>query len=148
MILGILKSIGVNSTFFYQFVSFLITYLVLHIVAFSKYVRAYSERQQRTVGDQSKAKSILEEVEELNSDYQTEARKLNDQISEIFNKQRMKSNEEYNATVELAKNSAEKAKSEGLAVLTNNFNQAKTELGKMTDELAGLIELKVYGSEQ
>lgn len=148
MVLNILKSIGVNSTFFYQFIMFLLTYTVLHFVAFKSYVVAFTERQKKTVGDQGRAKSILEEVEQLNRDYQLEARKINDEISDIFNLQRERTQKEFNTKFNEAKNSVEKQKAESLESLTASVHLAKSELSNMTSEVASLIELKVNGGEQ
>jgi F0F1-type ATP synthase membrane subunit b/b' len=148
MILGLLKSIGVNSTFFYQFAAFMITYLIIHFVAFKKYVWAYSERQQRTVGDQSKAKSMLDEVDEMTQEYQVEARKLNDQIMNIFGSQKEKTNLEYDSKIDTAKKAAEITKTSGLDDVAADFNKAKVELSKFTNELASLIEVKISGGKQ
>ena len=61
----LLKSLGIDSTLWSHLACFIVAYLALSTLVFRPYLRAFQERERRTVGSEEDAIRLIEEAREL-----------------------------------------------------------------------------------
>ena len=141
-VLEILKSLGINSTVFYQFGIFFVAYLSLSFIVFKPYLNAYKERQSRTVGGQKEAENLLSEVELQEETFKEKAKKLNSEIKAIFNAQNEKAKKEVDEILMEAKNEAETETESARQELQNSILQVRKDMESHIPEISQNIEKK------
>lgn len=99
---AILTGLGLNSTLPLHFLIFLITFLFLSQLIFKPYLRAFEERERRTVGSVDLAAQILEETESLRAEYQARAREINAEVMAVTEAAKQKALQAYQTEVQLA----------------------------------------------
>ena len=75
-----LSQLGVDGTFFYQLLIFLISFVFVYRLITRPHFKAYVERLQRTRGDESSTHALKEEIKEVEDKYQIRKRVLNDDL--------------------------------------------------------------------
>ncbi len=83
-LLQMLHQIGINQTTFLQFLIFIATAAILTFVVFGPFLSAHLAREERTKGGEDLAADLAKKAQQLQIDYQSEARNLHQQIQEIF----------------------------------------------------------------
>ena len=82
----LLNQLGINSSFLFQFVIFILAYGVLSRFLFKPYLKILEQREKRTLGGQTEVKSLLEEEEKVYRTYKNKLQDLQQQISAFFQK--------------------------------------------------------------
>ena len=83
---SVMNELGVNSSFFVQFVIFLLAFPFLHFLIFRPHFLALKQRQSRTEGDEVLAEKMKQEISDLEKQYQNRQRTLNQDLKEIYTK--------------------------------------------------------------
>lgn len=143
----ILKSLGVDSTIWIHLACFLISYVALTRLILKPYMAAQKEREKRTVGGEQNAVRIIEEANDLHSEYEQKARSVNSQIKGFYDQSRTTAMKEYDRLVEAARAEAnqllEASRTEiGAEVLT-----ARRTLSADIPAVATAIASKLAGKE-
>lgn len=142
-VLDILRSLGINSTVYYQFGIFFIAYLSMMLIVFKPYLRAYDERLARTVGGQEEAENLLIEAEQQEEIYRIEAKKLNDEIKDIFAKSNEKAKQETDEILTAAKAQADSEVLNSRRQLEQSVAEARKEMATYIPKISENIERKL-----
>jgi F-type H+-transporting ATPase subunit b len=144
---GLIISLGINPTLWVQLAIFLVTFAVLNFVVFKPYFKAFEERERRTVGSKEGTEQILIETSQLQSQYETEARQINDQIKSVFDLARQTAVADQAKIVNEARDqSAEKIKF-SRADLEREIVVARQTLRKDITDIGSSITEKLIGKE-
>lgn len=138
-IIGLLISLGVNSTFYQQFVLIAVTCIILHHFLFKPYYEAYSERIQRTEGNQQTSERVLVEAEELKNQFENKTRELNEAYKAVYDETRSEALKDYDKITIEARDNAKKLLDETRSEITLEFDKAKLEVAKQVPEVSGKI---------
>lgn len=143
--MDIFNQIGINTTAIFQFVFYAIALLILSKVVFAPYAHALEERQKRTKGGEDLALEFQKKAIELQSEYETKARKQNEQIKAIFDASKLEANAQYEKTVTSAKNEANTLIVENRNKISSAISTAAAELKGQTNAVAMAITNKLLG---
>ncbi len=141
-VIEILTSLGINSTFYYQFGIFFVAFISMKYIVFKPYLNAYDERVKRTVGGQEHAEQLLSEAGEKEEAYRKEAKKLNGEIKEIFAEQNSKAKKEIEQIMAVAKKEADEKTNQALKELEISVREARKEMENHIPEISKNIEKK------
>ena len=97
IVLSLLSALGVNETIWIQLGCFLVSYVALTQLIFKPYLKAYHERENRTVGGEETAIRIIEEAQELTGTYEKKAREMNSEIKHVYDRKRAEAMKDYEA---------------------------------------------------
>ena len=95
IVLSLLTALGVNQTIWIQLGCFLVSYIALTELIFKPYMKAYHEREKRTIGGEEYAVRIIEEAQELTGNYEKRARELNSEIKKMHDIKRSDALKDY-----------------------------------------------------
>ncbi|MCJ8277725.1 MAG: ATP synthase F0 subunit B [Bdellovibrionales bacterium] len=141
-VLDILTSLGIDGTFFYQFVIFFIAFTFMNFIAFKPYLKAYDERVRRTVGGQQEAKDLLEQADKAEAVYKEEARKLNAEIRDIFAEANGRAKNEVTEIISAAQADAEQQVVDGRKALIQSVDEARKAMETHIPEISEKIQNK------
>ena len=94
---SLISALGVNETIWVQLGCFLVSYIALTQLVFKPYLKAYHERENRTVGGEETAVRIIEEAQELTGSYEKKAREINSDIKHAYELKRTEAMKTYEA---------------------------------------------------
>lgn len=143
--MDIFHQIGINATAIIQFVIFAIALIFLSKVVFDPYAHAFEERQKRTKGGEDLALEFQKKSIELQSEYEVKARDVNGKIKDIFDASKAEANKQYEGSVGVAREDANRIISENRNKLTKAVEQAAQELKSQTTMVAMAITNKLLG---
>jgi F-type H+-transporting ATPase subunit b len=106
--MAILDQLGLNQSFFIQFVVFTVAYLALSRLVFAPYSAALAQRELRTKGGEDLAVEIQKKSDELRLQYETKARQVSGSVKDIFDKYRDEANKEYERIVSASRIESQK----------------------------------------
>jgi F0F1-type ATP synthase membrane subunit b/b' len=143
----VFSTLGLNVTIWYQFVIFLVAFVLLYKMTFLPYMKAFNSRRGLTEGNEDIAVKLNEQTKEVTTHFENKARQLNDKIKEIFDKAKLESDHEYDQVVSAAKKEAEIVAQKSEQNLANQINQAKSILIKDSEEVSKIIRSKMLGKD-
>ena len=143
----ILKSLGVNPTFWIQLVCFLVSFLSLRYLIFKPYSTALTERQNRTIGSEEMAVRLIEEANDLHSDFEKKARDLNSKIKGFYDQSRAEARREYDQLVESARKEAGSVLEEARAYISKEIASAQKALAAEAPAVGAVIATKLAGKD-
>jgi F-type H+-transporting ATPase subunit b len=143
----ILSALGVNSTVWVQLACFIVAYLALSQLIFKPYLAAYQERSKRTVGSEQYAERIIEETRQLQSQYESKARAINQDYKAIYDESRTKAMREQDAVVSRARAEASTLLVEQRALIQREVENAHRELSHKISPVALVMASKLLGKE-
>lgn len=123
--MAILDQLGLNSSFFFQFVIFAVAYFVLSRVVFVPYARALHERELKTKGGEDLAVEIQKKSEELTVLYESKARQVSGSVKAIFDDYRQQASAEYDKIVSQARTEAQTVIEEARQKVNSEINEAQ-----------------------
>jgi F-type H+-transporting ATPase subunit b len=141
-VIEILTSLGIDSSVYMQFGVFFVAYVAMSQIAFKPYLEKYNERLRRTVGGQEQAESLLVEADHKEKLFKEQARKLNSQISKIFNQFNTKAKQESEALIKAAQIQAERDLEQSRKELDQAVSEARTQLGSHLPTISKNIQNK------
>ena len=96
----LLKSLGVNSTLWYQLACFIVSYLALSNLILKPYMAALHERENRTVGGEETAIRLIEEASHLHAELEQKARAIHASVKHVYDSSRTEAMAEYDRTIQ------------------------------------------------
>ena len=147
IILGVLDQLKINNTIWLQLICFLITYFFISTLLIKPYYKAYLSRQARTIGNQEQAIKTTEEAEAQYLKYQEQARAINLEIKDIFDKSRKDAVQEQDRLVAGARAEGQKKIEAGRNEIATEFARARQDIQKEVADVSQLIRAKMLGKE-
>lgn len=143
----VLAQMGINGSIFIQIALFIFTITVLSKFVFSPYASAVHERKTRTKGGEELATEILKRAVTLKSDYENEAKALNQEIKSVFIQSRTVANQESDKIINAAKLDAQIMLKKSRDEIQQSLFEAQDSIKGQTQELAMLIVQKILGKK-
>jgi len=143
----ILKSLGVNATFWVHLACFLASYVALTQLIFKPYLKALREREARTVGSEEHAARLIQESTQLQGEYEQKAKALNARIKSTFDSSRAEALKEYDRLIEEARAQAQGILDESRAQLEKEVQAARKALATETPNVSLTIASKLAGKD-
>ena len=85
MFSSLIEALGVDGTFFIQFLIFLLFYPLCSRLLFRPYFKLNSQREKETSDRIKKAQQYQQKNEDLKKEYELRARRLSQQFNELYN---------------------------------------------------------------
>ncbi len=126
--MAIITQLGLNDSFFYQFIIFCIAYVALSRWAFAPYNLALTQREQKTVGGEELAVELAKETQDLKTKYEVKARQVSGEVKSIFDEHRTAAQKEQERIVFEARSEANKTIDTVRKKVETEISQAKTQL--------------------
>ena len=133
------QELGVNSMLWMQMGIFLFAYLVLTNLIFKPYLRAFEERQKRTVGNEALAERLINETKQLQQDYELKARAINNQFKSIYDEARAEASGEYERVITNAREKAAHLLEASRSQVATEIATARSMLGSQVPEVTNEI---------
>jgi len=147
IVLSLLSALGVNQTIWIQLACFLVSYLALTQLVFKPYMKAYHEREKRTVGNEESAVRIIEEAQELTANYEKKARDLNSQIKHLYDQKRSEAQRDYEVLVKGAREEASAAIESVREKISNEVQAARKKLSIEIPAVSEAIASRLVGKD-
>ena len=137
--MAILTQLGLNDSFFMQFIIFCVAYVALSRLVFAPYGEALIAREQKTVGGEDLAAEIMNATQELKAKYETKARLVSSEVKTIFDDYRSQAYKEQEKIVSLARQESnvlvEAARKKVQSEVSQAHMQMKAEVGQISQEM-------------
>lgn len=147
LIAGIFESLGVNSTLWIQMGIFFVSYIALTQLIFKPYLAAYNERANRTLGNEEFADRMVAEADDLNSEFETKARKMNFQFKAIYDQTRTEAMREHDRLVSQAKEDANALLEKTRLHISDKLIEEEKRLDNEIPKIRQQVVAKVLGKE-
>ncbi|MDZ4661958.1 MAG: ATP synthase F0 subunit B [Pseudomonadota bacterium] len=147
ILLGVLDQLKINNTIWIQLICFLVTYFFISNLFIKPYYRAYISRQDRTVGNQAQAIKTSEDAEAQYLKYQDQARAINLEIKNIFDKSRKDAIREQDHLIAGARAEGQKKIELGRTQIATESTRALQEAQKEVSDISHIIRAKMLGKE-
>ncbi len=141
----LLRTLGLDSTVAFQFGIFLVVYLFLSNVLFKPYLKAFNKRKEQTVGKTDTAERYVTETQQLENEYETKAREINQQFKVIYDESRTVALKEHDRRVAEARAKAKSLTEKAQAEITSQMQAAQQELKAQVPAIAKTISVQVIG---
>lgn len=143
----ILTALGVDKTLWIHLVCFFVSYLALSQLIFKPYLRAYEEREKRTVGNEEHAVRLVREAGDLQGQYEQKAKVVNAQIKSAFDASRVDAGKRYESLVLAAREEAQKLLESSRAQLAKEIQSARKALSAEIPAVSSAIASKLAGKD-
>jgi F0F1-type ATP synthase membrane subunit b/b' len=143
----VLKSLGVDSTIWIQLACFIVSYLALSHLVLKPYMRAFHERENRTIGGEETAVRIIEETQVLHTELETRSRALHAKIKGFYDESRTEAMKEYEQLVGRARGDANNLLKISRLEIETQIRTARKALTTEVPHIASAIASKVAGKE-
>lgn len=143
--MDIFGQLGINPTAGIQFVFFAIALSFLAKYVFSPYAKAHEERERKTKGGEELALEYKARAIELQSEYETKIRHLNNEMKSIIDESKANANKHYESALHQTRTDAEKLISENRNKIAKQIEAAAQELKSQTHTVAVAITTKLLG---
>lgn len=140
-----LQQLGVNSTFFIQFVVFIAIISFLSIYVFGPYAKAVEDREKQTKGSEDEALDMDKKSVELYSEYETKARQVHGTIQEIYKNARVQAQQEQEKTIQQARSASDLYLNETRKKIKTSVMSAEEVLKKETPQIVMALTNKLLG---
>ncbi len=144
--INLLVSLGVDSSVFYQFSIFLVSYIAMYFLVFKPYYKAYGQRVENTVGSQESNERVLEEAQEIQVEFESKTRDINSEYKKIYTQARTTAMEEYDGIVMSARAQAKSILDKAQIDIQAQFELAQNKLGPETAQISTQIKTKILNS--
>lgn len=141
----LLKTLGIDGSVAFQFGIFLVVYLFLSNVLFKPYLKAFNKRKEQTVGKTDTAERYIAETQDLESEYETKAREINQQFKVIYDESRTLALKEHDRLVAEARSKAKSLTEKAQTEITSQMQAAQKELKSQVPAIAKTISAQVIG---
>ena len=137
--MDLLRTLGVNQTFWYQLVLLIVVFIVLSKLIIGPYLQAIDKRKQRTLGSEELAANMLAKTEQIQREYETRAQQINMQIREVYDSVRAAARKEQETTIQATRAEVETYLRGEREKLKKNEDKVRAELAGAPAELAGVV---------
>ena len=145
MLIGLINSLKLDETLFYQFVVFMVGYYFLYYVLFKPYNNAAQIRYQRTTGSEESADKFDEEIELLSRKYGEKVKETNEAISSIFSDSEEKTKKEASAVMLEAQSKYKSEKDQREQVLNTQYKAEEAKVPELTKDLKAQLKKVLAG---
>jgi F-type H+-transporting ATPase subunit b len=128
----IFRQLGVDSTLWIHLACFLVSYFALYYLILKPYMAAFVEREKRTVGSEEAAVRLVEEANDLQTQYALKSRELNTQMKAFYDEARTSAQKQSEQVVG-------NARAQAAALLQQNRDQIAGEVAKAQKTLQAEI---------
>jgi len=139
----ILQQLGLNSTLVVQAGLFVITVTFLRYFVFSSYVAANEERVLRTSGSETATEELATKLTQLEIQYEVKAKDLNENVSQIFTKQKTLAAVEGDRLIQEARSQYLTSSEQIKRSVQEELNKAKTQLPTEAKGIAAMMVQKL-----
>ncbi len=143
----IFRSLGVDSTLWLHLACFLVSYVALTQLILKPYMTALNEREKRTVGNEEQAVRLVEEANQLHSEYEQKARAINSQIKGSYDESRTAATREYDRLVQAAREESQKHLEGARVEIGREVQTARKTLSNEVPAVAAAMASKLAGKE-
>lgn len=143
--MDLLHALGINQYAIIQFIIFGLMFAFLSSYVFRPYAKALEEREHRTVGGANLAEEYQEKTLELQAEYQTKARDLNNQIQAIFQSKKSEATSEQERLIRTAREGANQLIEGNRQTIAQSISGVKEDLKQQTTQVALAITQKLLG---
>lgn len=144
-VLGILTSLGINSSVWPMMGLFVIALIVLSQLIFKPYLAAYTQRELRTSGGEAEADQLNAETVRLQGEYDAKAKELNREMRSIFDEIKLNAVQENDARLAKAHAEFEGLVKKSKALVDSEFTKAQESLSREVPELSKVIVDRLMG---
>ena len=144
---GILKTLNIDNTIWFQLGCFVVSYLALSNLIFKPYYAAFAKRKERTVGGEESAEAMVKETSALNEQYESRAREINSEFKTIYDTEKASATKEYNEQISAARNSAQELTEKVKGQIATEVKKAKEELDKEVPSVSKEMVSRLVGKE-
>lgn len=134
--MAILQQFGINETFFYQLVIFLIAITSLSLLVFKPYLAALEQRESRTKGGEELATELQKAAADLRVQYETRAREVSGQIKSIYDDYRSQASKEQEHIVGRARGESQKLVDEARSKVSIELSEATKKIKEDAPKVA------------
>ncbi len=146
--MGLLMSLGVNQTLFFQFGIFVAVFVVLKYVLFVPYFAAFNKRNEATVGQTELAERYLSETKALEEAFAQKAQAANEKYRAVYDQIRADTVKEYDRLVSDARARAKTRTDAARKKIEADMQTARTQLTKEIPGVSQLIVQKLIGGSK
>ncbi len=143
--MDIFGQLGINPTTGIQFVFFAIALLFLSKVVFAPYANALEEREKKTKGGEELALEYQAKAIQLQSEYESKIRHLNNDMKNIVDLSKSDASRHYDSAIEKSRLEAEKLVNENRQKILKEIESVSMELRAQTQTIALSITSKLLG---
>ncbi len=140
-----LQQLGVNSTFFIQFVVFIAIISFLSIYVFGPYAKAVAEREKQTKGSEDDALVMDKHSVELYAEYEKKAREVHSSIQDVYKAARAEAQKEHEKAILAARTESENYLNENRKKIKDAVGAAEDALKKETPQIVIAMTQKLLG---
>lgn len=140
MILGLIDSLGLNSTLFIQFGIFMVSFGILQYVLFKPYNKAAQERYNRTVGNEESAHQFDEEIELIQRQYREKAQATNNDVQAVFLNEEQSGKNEVNSILKTAKDKYQSNKEKLEKEAAHEYSSEQSKIPNLVPELKDALK--------
>lgn len=140
---ALLQDLGINQTIYLQFVLFVMAYVPLHFLLFKPYFTAYSERINRTEGNQKTSERLLDEAQDLRVRYENKSKELNSQFKAVYDEEKTLTMREYDQITAKAREKAKSLIDESKRLVEEKLQNSKQDIKAEVQNISETIVAKV-----
>ncbi len=145
--MDILNSLGIDKTVWIQLACFVVSYIFLSNFVFKPYLKAFHERERRTIGNEDLAARIIDEAHQLHGEYEKKAKALNLEIKNFYEKARAESMHEFDVIVKKARDDAGDLVDEARTKISAEVQRARQSISAEIPVVSSVIASKLVGKE-
>lgn len=146
ILVGLISSLKLNQTLFFQFVVFLVGYGFLYYVLFKPYNKAAQMRHDRTVGNEESADKYDEEIELLKRSYGQKVKETNQSVNNLFSEYDVKGKKEAADLMLAAQKTYKAEKDQREKDMNDHYQKEKEKVPALTQELKGQLKKVLVGA--
>ncbi|MCS6838441.1 MAG: hypothetical protein NZ480_06295 [Bdellovibrionaceae bacterium] len=139
----VLQLLGFNQTFYIQFAISLLTLIFLTNVIFRQFHLLHLERIAQTTGNELEALQLKEKVEIQRKEYEKRLLELNEQITQIFQREKEKAKLTQNEIAQNVKQQIESLQKKNKELLLNVKQDFLSQRDRLLEEFSELIYKKL-----
>ncbi len=126
--MAVLDQLGLNQSFFIQFLIFSFAYLALSKIVFAPYVKALEIREEKTKGGEDLAFEFQKKSQDLRNRYEAKARQVSGEVKTIFDEYRQQASHEYERIITKARSESQSLIESARQKVAIEINAAQTQL--------------------
>ena len=138
-----INTVGLDHTFFYQFVIITILYFTVKHLFLQKYYQDIEKRRESTKGSFSQSKETEEKIEDLKKDYSQKAQEIHKDFQEVFTTIRNSTEESFKKGRDALQNEQRKDLEDQRKQLLKNQTQEEKKLEKELPDLVQSLVNKI-----
>lgn len=146
--MGLLMSLGVNQTLFFQLGIFIAVFVVLKYVLFVPYFAAFNKRTEATLGQTELAERYMSETKSLEEEFAQKAQAANEKFRAVYDQIRGETVKEYDRLVTDARGRAKTLTDGARKKIETDVQAAKLQLAKEVPGVSQLIVQKLIGGSK